>query len=223
MRSSRLAVPVIAFALMIGGAAAQEETDENGWTNKTELGFVSTTGNSETTNLTFANKYTHTWTKAEFVFDAFALRTENTERFLSNPDGTVDVSEETKLTAEQYLIAGKYTRQIHDRLGWYGSLRWTRNQFAGIQNRSIVGAGLSYSFFSTDVHKLVTEAGVDYTDEESLDGDSRSFAGARLYGGYLRKFGKNAEFTSDLEFLMNLDDTEDAHAQNRRVEVRKVN
>ena len=140
MRASRLAVSMIAIALTIGGAAAQEDADEKSWTNKTELGFVSTTGNSETTNLTFANKYTHTWTKAEFVFDAFALRTENTERFLSNPDGTVDVSEETKLTAEQYLVAGKYTRQIHERLGWYGSLRWTRNQFAGIQNRSIVGA-----------------------------------------------------------------------------------
>jgi putative salt-induced outer membrane protein YdiY len=209
MRASWLTVSALAIAIASGGAMAQEETEARSWTNKTELGFVSTSGNTETTNLTFANKYTHTWTKAEFVFDVFALRAENTERFLSNPDGSVDVTDETKLTAEQYFVAGKYTRQIHEKLGWYGLARWSRNQFAGIQNRMIGGAGLSYTFFSTDVQKLVAEAGIDYTDEEGLSGDSRSFAGMRLFGGYLRKFGKNAEFTSDLEYLMNLDDTAD--------------
>lgn len=212
MRASKLVVPVIALVLATGGAMAQEEAEARSWTNKTEFGFVSTTGNSETTNLTFSNKYTHSWTKAEFVFDVGGLRAENTERFLSNPDGTVDVTENTKLTAEQYFLLGKYTRQIHERLGWYGTVRWYKNEFAGIKSRYIGGAGLSYTFFATDVQKLVGEVGVDYTDETSVDDLSNSYAGARLFAGYLRKFGKNAEFTSDLEFLMNLDDTADWRA-----------
>ena len=212
MRASWLAVSAIAIAIASGGAMAQEEPEARSWTNQMEFGFVSTTGNSETTNLSFANKYVHTWTKAEFVFDLAALRAENTDRFLSNPDGTVDVTEETKLTAEQYLVNGKYTRQIHKKLGWYGIGRWYRNEFAGVQNRYMAGGGLSYTFVTTDVHRLVGEVGADYTDESSLDGTSRSFAGSRVYTGYNRKFGKNAEFNSELEFLMNLDDTADWRA-----------
>lgn len=207
-----LAAVVTASMTLVPATLAQDDEPEKNWKNKTELGFVNTSGNSETTNFAFANKYTRTWERAEFVFDASALRAEQTTRVLGNPDGTVSVTENTETTAEAYALAGKYTRQWTDRLGWYGSLRWYQNEFAGIDTRYTAGAGLSYTFFDTDVHKLVGELGGDYTDEESVDGTSDSFAGARGFTGYTRTFGKKSEFSSEVEVLQNLDDTDDLRA-----------
>src|SRR4026207_2056236 len=66
------------------------------WTDAAEVSFVSTSGNAEVTNLSLSNKYVYAWaSKADLTVDASALRSETTTRILSNPDGTVSVSETT--------------------------------------------------------------------------------------------------------------------------------
>lgn len=212
LRKQTLALVAVTAIALAPCVLAEDAEGDNNWSNKTELGFVNTTGNTETTNFAFANKYTRSWERSEFVLDASALRAEQTTRVLGNPDGTVSVTENTETTAEAYALAGKYTHRINDGLGVYGSLRWYQNEFAGIDTRYTAGAGLSYTFFDTDVHKFVGELGGDYTDEETVDGLSDSYAGARAFAGYNRKFGESSEFASELEVLQNLDDTDDLRA-----------
>jgi len=214
MRGSKWALALsLAVAVAIPAAWAEDDAaPDKGWTNKAEFGFVSTTGNSQTNNFAFANKFVRTWTTSELEVNASALRTENTTRILSNPDGTVAVDEVTETTAEAYALGGKYTHKIRDGLGWYANARWSRNRFSGIDSRIIGGGGLSYTFFADDVHKLVGEVGADFTDEQRVDDTSDSYAGVRAFAGYLRKFGKNSEFSSELELLDSVDDTDDWRA-----------
>ena len=46
------------------------------------------------------------------------------------------------LSAESYLLNGRYDYKVHERFFWYGSTGWDRNRFAGIQNRYVADGGI---------------------------------------------------------------------------------
>jgi putative salt-induced outer membrane protein YdiY len=214
MRKNRTSAFLLLVASSILGArAARAEEPARPWKDAADFSAIFTTGNSETKNFALSNKYAYKWTAAELTLDAAALRTENTTRTLSNPDGSVVETNTTATTAETYALAGKYRHDIHEGLFWYGGAGWLRNRFAGIDSRTSAGGGLGYRFFKTDVHSLIGEAGLDYTDESQVGGGSASFAGAREYAAYERSLSKTSKFTTDLELLENLDETKDVRAK----------
>ena len=108
-----------------------------------------------------------------------------------------------------YAVGGKYTHKIREDFFWYVNGGWVSNKPAGLDNRYGAGGGLGYRFFKTEVQTLALEFGVDYTSEQPISGDSSSFAGARLFLGYLYNISKTSSFTEDLTLLENLDDTDD--------------
>ncbi|HKQ61564.1 MAG TPA: DUF481 domain-containing protein [Candidatus Polarisedimenticolaceae bacterium] len=206
---------LVGLGLQAASALAQTEpaAPARPWTDAAELAFVSTTGNSETTNLAFGNKFVYKWTKAEVTVDAAALRTETTTRVLTNPAGAVVVDETSAVTAEAYSLAGKYRRQIQERLFWYVLAGWNRNRFAGIDDRTTAGGGIGYRILNGERHMLAAELGVDYTDESQVSGTSDSYGGARAFLGYQWQLNANAKFNEDLEVLENLDETSDLRAK----------
>lgn len=210
-KNMALALGVLA-ALMVPCAFAADGEDARPWTDSAEFGLVITSGNTETTNVSFGNKFTYTWENAEFISNAFALRNESTRRTATNIGGTLVVNELEELTAEAYGIDGKYRRSITDAFFWYVVAGWDKDTFAGIDSRIKGGAGVGYRFFTDDTHTLVGEIGADWTDETYLDDTSDSFAGARGFLGYLRNLSETSKFTSDLEVLQNLDESDDLRA-----------
>src|SRR6185369_1228631 len=137
--------------------------------------FINTTGNSQSTNIAFTNKYVYKWTKSDFTFDAAALRTDSTTRTVTNDGTAITTSETDTTTAEAYSAAVQYRRDITERLYWYGRGSWLRNQPAGIDNRTSGGAGLGFHFIKSDVQNLNGEFGANYTDESVVGGTSSSF------------------------------------------------
>jgi len=202
---------LLPLALFAGAAHAQDATRP--WTDVAELGFVMTTGNAEVTNLAFSNKYAYKWTTSEFTFNVAGLRNETTEKTFSNPDGTVDVTEITKTTAEAYNADLKYLRTIRDGFYWYGNAGWLRNEFAGLENRMVGGAGVGYQFFDTDKQTLKGEIGAEYVKEEYVGGGDDNFPSARGFLGYEYRMTEKSKFTSDLEVHDNLDETSDYNAR----------
>jgi hypothetical protein len=67
-RSRSLMVLVALVGLVMAGVAPAQE-EEKSWTNKTELGFTATSGNSEVTNFSLGNEYRRNWEKALLSFD----------------------------------------------------------------------------------------------------------------------------------------------------------
>lgn len=214
--SIRAAVPaMIAMALLaapVARAADEAEGAGRPWTNSAEVGFVQTSGNSETTNIKLSDKFVYGWDKWQLEINALALRAEQTTRTAANVAGALVVTEESKTTAETYQLGGILRRDIRDGFYWLTGLEWTRNRPAGLDDRYQAQVGLGYRFFKTDVHELQTELGVTYTDETFVPGTEppdQNYAGARAFAGYTRKLSPTSTFTQTLELLENLDDTAD--------------
>jgi len=210
----RVALAGVILANLAGVALAQEASGEEAkkkWSNKTEFGLTSTSGNSQTLNYSFSNEYKRFWERAELSIDASALRNEatNISRVPDATETAIIVTETKEVTAESYLLAAKYRRDITERLMWYVYGAWSRILQAGIDDRYRSGAGLGYAFIKSAHHSLIGELGGDYTDETQVSGLSDSYANARAFLGYDYKITEHSELSSDLEGLENLDDTED--------------
>jgi putative salt-induced outer membrane protein len=206
------------LALASVGAFAQSPAETPAaptrpWTDVADFSAIVTSGNSETSSFALTNKYVYKWTGSDFTVDLAALRTESTTRTISNPDGTVVETETTEKTAENYLFGMKYRNGLDRKLYWYAGAGWMRNEFAGIQDRYAAGAGIGYAFVKSEKQSFLGELGADYTDETQVGGTDAQFAGLRAYLLYERFITKTSKFSTDVEVLENLDDSDDLRAK----------
>jgi putative salt-induced outer membrane protein len=126
--------------------------------------------------------------------------------------GGVLVETETQdVSAETYSANTKYRYTVHEALFWYVSAGWLRNRPSGIENREYGGAGLGYRFVKTDKDTLLGELGADYTYEEDVDSPDpkKGFPGAREFVSWEHILSPTAKFSTDLEALENLEDSDD--------------
>jgi putative salt-induced outer membrane protein YdiY len=216
---SRRAIRVFALGLLLAPAAAlaqdppPPEPPPRPWTDVADFSAIVTSGNSESTSFAFTNKYVYKWATADFTLDAAALRTESTTRTLTNPGGTVVETETTEKTAENYLVGAKYRGGLDRKLYWYAGAGWLRNEFAGVEDRYVAGAGIGYFFLKDEKQSFLGELGLDYTDETQVGGVDDQFAGVRAYLAYERSITAASKFTTDLAISENLDDTDDLRAK----------
>lgn len=190
-------------------AAQEPEEEEEPVSNLTEFALVETTGNSETFTFSFKNKFIRRWERSSITIDALALRTQTTDRVLTNVDGEVVETSEEEVTGDQYGLAFTYDRKISERTGWFTIGAWQRNRPAGINTRSSLDGGLSYIFFDNDTHTLIGQGGFGYTNEEPVGGDRENFPTARAFASYDRNLSRSSSFDTRLELIENLDNTDD--------------
>jgi putative salt-induced outer membrane protein YdiY len=194
----------------LSGASAAE-APKKPWSDAAEFGFVMTGGNAEGTNLALSNKFKFAWTNAELTFDAVALRNESTTRTLTNPDGSVVVTDTTEVTASSYALALMYRHNITERFYWYVGASWYQNFFAGIDDRYIASGGVGYAFIKTERHLLKGELGLDVTRQDPLGDpppeqlETTDFLGLRGYLGYEFKISEKSKLTEDLNLFSNFD------------------
>jgi len=199
-------------------AQEEEEAEEKAWSNKTEFGLTSTSGNSETTNLSLGNTYKREWTKAEFVFDLMAIKNESVINFYTGSAGNEVLQERTDTAAETYTIGLAYQRRITGRLFWYADGRWFRNQPAGLLDRYRAGAGIGYTLIETKKHKLKGELGATYSDDtKRVDNPpsneaSFTYSSAALLFGYDYKISDTAELSSAANWFYDVDESENWQA-----------
>ena len=203
---------ILCATLPVLAEDSTKEKEDRSWTNKTTLGLVNTTGNSETTNFAVSNLFTRKWKRSNLEVTASALRSETTTRILSNQGGTAIETSATSTSAERYTLGTKYNSTIQNGLEWYAAAGWYRDRFAGIQNSYQGGGGLAYLFFENDRHKLQSEAGFAYVQEDRVDGTESTFPDLRAFLGYERALSESSKLTAHLEVLENLDETSDLRA-----------
>ena len=207
------------FMLLLPGlflGRAAEETPEKAWSNKSELSAVWTGGNAESSSLGFKNDYQRTIGKGEINFKVGGIRAEST-RFTRTATGTPDnfivtETEETEKTAENYYLRFKYDRKINERFFWFTGLDWERNEFAGIDNRSSISAGVGNVWVETKRRKLKTDYGFQYTKEDNViefENTDDTFGAIVLTYVFFQKIGKNAAFDQTFNGVANLEETRD--------------
>lgn len=216
-----LKVGVAVLALVFAGAvellAQEDEEKEPGWADSAELSFVATAGNAEARTLGFRNVLTRVWIDAELVVEAKGLRAETatitrTALDVGSAEPDVTKTSVSEVTAENYLVRGRYDRNVSERTFWFATGSWNRNEFAGIRNRVQAAGGMGNAWLDSSRRRFRTTYGLSVThqvDVVGADGPEDTFTGLRATAEYWRKLTGNTELETNLIVDENLNQTED--------------
>jgi putative salt-induced outer membrane protein len=155
--------------LSAASAFAQDEEEEAvvklGWSGAGELGFVSTTGNTETTALN---------AKLNFVLQQ--------ERWRHRFSGTaLQTSEDGSTDNERYTMEMQSDRKLSEKSWLFGAFRWDADKFGSYDPQVSLTAGYGRQLMKSEKHELKGEIGAGYKKlEETVTGESSTDAIARF-------------------------------------------
>jgi putative salt-induced outer membrane protein YdiY len=212
--------PLVALALLAVAvtARAQDKKDEKklGWSDTGELGYVATSGNSDSSSLGLKNTLARDWADSRFEFKVAGVRVDTTTRTVTAVGTATDFSKEvdknTDTTAENYLATARYDRNITAHFFWFGGASWDRNIFAGIDNRYAAFGGVGNIWADNDTWKWRTDYSATYTKENDVvepPNFDDTFAGARVSSSLKYAWSKSGLYTNDTIVDDNLDHSTD--------------
>ena len=152
---------LLAISLFLVGTAAfaqdAEEEVEYGWSGAGELGFVNTTGNTESTALNMRLEFIKTSETWRHRFNATALMT--------SEDGIQD--------NERYTAEIQSDRSLSEKSWLFGSFRWDADKFGSYDPQMSLTAGYGRQLMKSERHELRGEIGAGYRWlEERVTGNS---------------------------------------------------
>jgi putative salt-induced outer membrane protein len=127
----------VAFAFAVAPEAHAQ------WTGKAELGFLSASGNTESTSANTKFDLTHEGAKWRNNVYLGAQYGENAEF----------------ATAERYEARYQADLKITDRFSWFGGVRGEQDRFSGSAYQATVSTGASYKFIDSPTTKLTASLG----------------------------------------------------------------
>jgi putative salt-induced outer membrane protein len=165
------------------------------WFGKAELSFLSTSGNTDTTSIGGSLEANYNPKPWLFTLKFAALH--------AATDGVT--------TAETFAGSLKAARDLTEHLDVFAGGGWLRNRFSGINNLWNFDAGAGYKLVKTDAQLLRVEGGFGYTSEQDIvlgiNAPYRNYANLRAGLNYAWQFTKNAQFTNDFSYLLDLSDS----------------
>lgn len=160
----------------------------------TDLGLVSTSGN---TNLTTLNVAEH----LGFVSHGW----EADQRF-----SVIYGKSDGEVTTSLWVGSLRGERDVSEHVGIFILGGYERNTFAGIRARYAPQVGVNLKLLAGERDKLRAELGAGYTWQWAVPpGDDREFAGGRGALFYEHLLGEKTRFTQMIEFLPDFKTSED--------------
>ncbi len=182
---------VAALVALSGRAAPAQDPDPVRLT--VDLGFVSTSGNTAVTTFNMGEKLTYTTGRWMFGQAAAAIYGET--------DGSS--------TAEQYDAALRAEYSLGPHFLAFAGATWYRNTFSGITSRFVEGVGLGWRTIQAPRDTLRLDAAITSNQETNLALVQSTFAASRASLAYKHLFGASTAFTQAVEWVTNLEDTDD--------------
>jgi putative salt-induced outer membrane protein len=185
--------------------AMAQDQPEPVWKGSLGLSYVATSGNSDTSTLGLDFGLTRKPEPWGLEFRATAIRGE----------------QEGNLTAERYLAAFKGTRALGDRWELFGALGVEKDQFAGYDLRTVVGAGATYKALTGPEHTLKLNGGLTWTREDLVevltdagwvDQPSYDYMGGILGLDYAWQISQSSKLSEVLNWFPNFDESGDWRA-----------
>ena len=230
----------VALLVPLGGFCAETSEEaqngatKTGWSNTTDLGLSSTTGNSDTDGINLDSLLEWKSERAGFRLKVSVLRTNTADDpyFQVDPGFTWEPGAEppADLTAtridpprdpdtEQYLIDARYERSIRAKprlqpgtMSWHIGTSWDRNLDAGILSRWMVYSGVGHVWWDRDDLKFHSTYSLSWTvrDEDPQDPEKEDeFPGLRYSWTYENQWSKLVRFHQDWTLNTNLSDLAD--------------
>ena len=172
-----------ALCVLTSVAWAQEEEEENDpLEGNIKLGYLATTGNTETSSL-------NTGFNAAYKVNRWTHEARGS---------AINASENNVTTAEAYELGWKTGWDLTEKDYLYGQLDWRKDRFGGFATQFSQTVGYGRHFFDTGVHSLTGNVGAGARQSEDQLGttiDETIVTGDLNYGW---KFSETAEFTQTL-------------------------
>jgi putative salt-induced outer membrane protein len=180
---TRTILSAVAFMLAAPSAFAQAETEEEEgpWSGKVSFGYLSTSGNTENSNLNGNFEIGYAKGKWSHLLDAYAI----------------NASESGDTTAEAYGAGWLSERAFSETNFLFLRLNYRNDRFSGYPTQFSQTAGYGRRIFNTGAHLLNAEIGGGARQSERADGvDEDDFiVNGRL--AYKWQFSETANFTQD--------------------------
>lgn len=177
-RNSVLCATLILLSGAALSQAGSEAEEESPWSGSASLGFLSTSGNTDSTSYNAAFGIAYTQNQWVHAFDAAALGAEQT-----------DVS-----TAEAYQAGWKSTYDFSEHNYLFGLVNWRKDRFSGVDQQISEAIGYGRRIIDTPKHLLNAELGVGHRSADLSDGTSESGVVGRAAVEYKWTFSETAAF-----------------------------
>jgi putative salt-induced outer membrane protein len=182
---------MLASSLLVSGNAVAEEKkaeeEKSPWTSSIELGFVRTTGNTETQ--TTVGKLdvgyaTGNWKHAIHA-EGYGQESEN------------DLGESV-VSAERYEVMAKSDYKFTDRDYAFGLIRWQKDRFSGFEYENIISFGYGRKALLRDNMELDLEIGPGVRFFKVDNGESQDEALLVLAANYWWAITDSSKFIQEL-------------------------
>ena len=163
-------------------AAEEEEEKPDPLSGNIKFGFLSTTGNTDTTSLN--SSADASYKTGRWQHDAHLA--------------ALEASENEQTTAESYELRWTSGWDLTDKDFLFGRLNWRKDRFGGFDTQFSQTLGYGRKVVATDVHKLDLALGAGARQSEAQNGVREDET--ILTGGldYKWQFSETAEFTQTL-------------------------
>ncbi len=187
--------------------ALAKKEKENALKTHAEFGFVSTTGNTDTTAYGLDLKMEKSWDKhiVIFTFD---------EQYAD------DNGVETK---NKYLTELEYDYEITERFAFDYLVGYKQDKFSGYKYQSYTGPGAKYKLIKEEKHNLSLEGNILYSqDEFENPTKTKNYSSFRTKGIYDWQILDNLKFTQDLSYRADLEDTQNYFVYSKTALISKI-
>ncbi len=186
-------VLMLTSLLVVAGNAVAENEDKSAekspWKSSVELGFIRTTGNTETQTLSAKADVTYEVDKWRHNGHAEGYGTES-----EDDTGNAVVS------AERYELSGKSDYKFTEFDYAYGLVKLQKDRFSGFEYEHIVSLGYGRKVIKQDNMELDLEIGPGerFFKVDAIDAESDKEALLRLSANYWWQITANSKFTQKL-------------------------
>lgn len=175
-------VCLISALLLAVPALAAEEEQDSPWAGKATLGYLSTSGNTDNSNLNTAFEISYTRNDWKHSFKAHAI----------------NATEDQATTAEAYDAGWKSERDLSESNYLFGQLDWRKDRFSGYDQQFSQTVGYGRRLLDTDKQQFNVEIGAGARQSQLADGTDQSETILRGGLDYTLKLSDTAEFFQGL-------------------------
>lgn len=180
----RLLVVMIACLTAYAPLNAQEEAaaEDGPWSGKAALGYLATSGNSESSSLNTQFELGYASGKWEHLIDATAINAQESEQ----------------TTAEAYKLGFKSEYSFSQDNFLYGRVVWRKDLFSAYDQQFSQTVGYGRRLIDTPAHQLSADIGVGARQSELRDGTTENDFIGRGGINYRWVITETASFSQDL-------------------------
>ena len=182
---------VMSLTLSCGVVAQEEAEDEGPWSGSLSLGYLSTSGNTDTE--TGALKFDIAYSVNDWVH-SFALRGNGAK-------------ESGSTTAEAYTAGWRSAYEFSEHNFVFGTVDWRKDRFAGVTEQLSYAINYGRRVINRPDHILGLAVGVGYRDSDRQDGTNETSAIGRGTLDYDWIWSETSNFQQDIVIESGSDNT----------------